>query len=249
MSFTTTIPPVVFQAVADAANITDDSLALFQFSPQHLDIHLTSNAMNYSMDLMLPLNATLKLDSPVCIGVDVSRFAKFRQVFMTDMDIQTTVSSSKHNIRFAQNNLSFRSDLIDSGNIPRATIYKNLTKPEKLVLSGSMLNAVVELAGQISERIMFTMYTDQTPFYVHAIGDTDHVELRCNHASITSLQNTSSEQVNTVVMTKYIQPLQDTIPDTADVLYEIEDDSPLRISYGLPQTDAIVSYCIRRILK
>jgi len=248
MRITITIPLEVLQTVADATDVTDGSRALFQFKQQRLEIHLTSNAKICSMDLILPIDRTLDLNTPLSIGVDVAPFTKFTRIF-ADMGIETTIRSSEGKISFSQNNISLRFQLNDIGKIPQAGSHHNCDRSEKIVLSGSRLNKVIKLAGQLSERISFTVHPNESSFCVQASGDTDYVEMWTNHSSITTSNGTESEPIKTDLIAKYIKPLQATIPNSAEVMYKVTYDSSLRVTYTLPQTNAMVSYCIPRILK
>lgn len=249
MSVMVPIPVGVVQTVVDAAAITSGSRALFQCDENQLYIHLTSNARICSMDLVHTFDRRIDIDTSFRVGVYLSALSTLSKISSTPGVATTTINRSDGTISLSKDNLQLYSQLIAAGEIPSSTIERSTSLSGKVATSGSLLNAVITLADQLSERVSMILHPEQPALIIKARGDTDSVELYCDRTSLRAFHRTPSDSITTDLIAKYIVPLQAAIPDTATVIYEFGSDTALRVSYTLPHTETEVVFSVPPILK
>jgi len=249
MNVTVPIPVGVVQTVVDAAAITSGSRVLFQCDENQLTIHLTSNARICSMYLVHTYDREINIDTSLRVGVHVSALSTFSKICSTPGVVTTTFNRSDAKVHFTKDNLKLHSRLIDPGEIPLRTIERSTILSGQIATSGSLLNAVITLADQLSERVSLILHPEQPALIIKARGDSDRVEFHCDDNSVRDFTRLPPDSVTTELIAKYIVPLQATIPDTATVVYEFDSGTALRVSYTLPHTETEVMFSVPPILK
>lgn len=225
-----TIPLDVLQLAATSATIFGGDVE-FSTEPEGLEIRSTSQARIGWVDIFLSPAAFESYQAQsLATALNLDTVVGFLDLVNDDLPLRMNIDDEQQTFNLQANNLSYTSNLLDPGTVPKIFDNPDVDRPAKIVLTGETMDIPITLANLCSSRV--TLGIDATDAVAYGTADDldDTVHFEFTHRDLIRIH---PADVQSVFPLDKLVKIQRAIPSDATVTLSLGNDVSATIQYSI----------------